>query len=131
MQKISKEDINYLVNKKVLKQSRGNYGEQLVVTNKQSGKNKKQRYVTDPLYYTLLKLRLVEKLEIMGMSERLVLVENLVKVNILKRNFDDPDNLKKMSMSTILDKFVRLEPVEQLEALRQLEQLRNKDMSAL
>ena len=61
---ITKNEFNYLIKKNVLKQVHGNYGDQLVVVNKQANKSKKQRFVTDPIYNYLLRLQSQEKLEV-------------------------------------------------------------------
>jgi len=58
---ISKEEMDYMILKKILKQSKGNYGDSLVVVNKQGSGREKQRYITDPLYNLLLRLKSQEK----------------------------------------------------------------------
>lgn len=63
MQPISKSEMNYLIQKNILRQSKGNYGDKLVVTGKFSSKRGKQRYITDPLYNYLTKLKQQEILE--------------------------------------------------------------------
>ena len=61
MKPISKEQMDYMIEKKILKQSKGQYRDQLVVVNKQGSGKEKQRYVTDPLYSFLLRLKSQEK----------------------------------------------------------------------
>lgn len=57
MQKISKKEMLYLIQKNALHQSKGKFYDQLVVTNKQGGKKKKQRYITDAIYNYMLRLK--------------------------------------------------------------------------
>jgi len=57
LERITKEDMSYLIQKQVLRQSKGNYGDNLVVTGKFSSKRGKQRFVTDPLYNYLSRLK--------------------------------------------------------------------------
>ena len=64
MKPITKDEFDYLIQKGAMKQVHGNYGDQLVVVNKQANKSKKQRFITDPLYNYLLRLQSQEKLEI-------------------------------------------------------------------
>ena len=54
--------MDYLISKGALKQSKGNYGDQLVVTGKFGNGRGKQRYVNDPLYGYLLRLKEQDKL---------------------------------------------------------------------
>jgi len=61
---ITKDEFNYLIKKGAMKQVHGNYGDQLVVVNKQANKSKKQRFITDPIYNYLLRLQSQEKLEV-------------------------------------------------------------------
>lgn len=55
--------MDYLVSNGVLKKTKGNYGDQLIVTNKQGGKNKKQRYINDHVYIRFQVLKLLDKLK--------------------------------------------------------------------
>lgn len=64
MQRISKSEMDYLIQSGILRQSRGNYGDSLVVTGKFSSKRGKQRYITDPVYNYLLKLKKQEILNL-------------------------------------------------------------------
>ena len=63
MQPITKDEFKYLIKKGVLKQSKGNFGDSLVVVNKQANKSKKSRFVTDPIYSYLLRLKEKDKLQ--------------------------------------------------------------------
>ena len=63
MQKISKLEMDFLIEKNVLKQSKGNFGDNLIVTVKFSSGRGKQRYITDPLYNYLLRLQSQEKVD--------------------------------------------------------------------
>jgi len=56
--------MDYLISKGVLKQTRGNFGDNLVVTNKQGSGREKQRQITDPVYNQLLRLQSQEKLDL-------------------------------------------------------------------
>jgi len=53
--------MSYLINLKILKQYHGNYGDNLVVIGKFSSKSRKQRYITDPYYNYLLRLKQNDK----------------------------------------------------------------------
>lgn len=61
MEKITKEETQYLINLKILKQFHGSFGDNLVVIGKFSSKSRKQRYVTDPYYNYLLRLKQNDK----------------------------------------------------------------------
>ena len=63
MQPISKKDMDFLIEKNILKQSKGNFGDSLIVTGKFSSGRGKQRYITDPLYNYLLRLQSQEKMD--------------------------------------------------------------------
>jgi len=63
LQRISKAEMDFLIEHNILKQSKGKFFDQLVVTNRQGGKAKKQRYVTDPIYNYMVKLQKEEQLE--------------------------------------------------------------------
>jgi len=51
-----------MIEKKILKQSKGQFRDQLVVVNKQGSGREKNRFVTDPLYSFLLRLKSQEKI---------------------------------------------------------------------
>ena len=53
--------MNYLINLKILKLFHGNYGDNLVVTGKFGNARGKTRYITDPYYNYLLRLKLNDK----------------------------------------------------------------------
>ena len=53
--------MSYLINLNILKQYHGNYGDNLVVIGKFSSKKRKQRYITDPYYNYLLRLKQNDK----------------------------------------------------------------------
>jgi len=53
--------MSYLINLKILKQYHGNYGDNLVVIGKFSSGKRKQRYITDPYYNYLLRLKQNDK----------------------------------------------------------------------
>ena len=61
MEKITKEEAKYLINLKILKQYHGSFGDNLVVIGKFSSKSRKQRYITDPYYNYLLRLKQNDK----------------------------------------------------------------------
>ena len=61
MEKITKQEAQYLINLKILKQYHGNYGDNLVVIGKFSSGKRKQRYITDPYYNYLLRLKQNDK----------------------------------------------------------------------
>jgi len=61
LKKITKQEMSYLINLKILKQHHGNYGDNLVVIGKFSSKSRKQRYITDPYYNYLLRLKQNDK----------------------------------------------------------------------
>ena len=69
MQPISKQDMDYLINCGILKQSHGNYGDQLVVTGKFSNARGKQRFTIDPTYNYLLRLQEKDKHELVDMDK--------------------------------------------------------------
>jgi len=53
--------MSYLINLKILKQYHGNYGDNLIVIGKFSSKSRKQRFITDPYYNYLLRLKQNDK----------------------------------------------------------------------
>ena len=61
LEKITKQEMSYLINLKILKQYHGNYGDNLVVIGKFSSGKRKQRYITDPYYNYLLRLKQNDK----------------------------------------------------------------------
>ena len=58
MEKITKEEFNYLISKNILQQKHGNYGDSLVVTGKYGSGRGKQRFVTTPVHSKLLMFKL-------------------------------------------------------------------------
>lgn len=64
MQPISKSEMDYLIQKCVLKQTHGNYGDNLIITGKFGNGRGKQRYVTTPVYNYLLRLQEQDKHDI-------------------------------------------------------------------
>jgi len=63
LEKITKEEAKYLIQKNIIHQKHGNYGESLVVIGKFSSGRRKQRYCTPPVYNLLLKLKKKDRLE--------------------------------------------------------------------
>jgi hypothetical protein len=57
LEKISKEEFNFLIEKGILKQSKGSYGDSLIIIGKFGSGLKKQRYITTPTYNYLLRLQ--------------------------------------------------------------------------
>ena len=53
--------MNYLINLKILKLFHGNYGDNLIVTGKFGNARGKTRYITDPYYNYLLRLKQNDK----------------------------------------------------------------------
>ena len=63
MKQITKNEMSYLISKNIIKQTHGNYGDNLVVIGKFSSGRRKQRYCTPPVYNQLLKLKKKDRLE--------------------------------------------------------------------
>lgn len=63
LEKISKEDFTYLIQKNILSQKNGNYGDSLVVTGKFGSGRGKQRFVTLPIYNYLMSLKSRDKMD--------------------------------------------------------------------
>jgi len=61
LEKITKQEMSYLINLKILKLFHGNYGDSLVVTGKFGNARGKTRYITDPYYNYLLRLKQNDK----------------------------------------------------------------------
>ena len=61
LEKITKQEMSYLINLKILKQFHGSFGDNLVVIGKFSSGTRKQRYITDPYYNYLLRLKQNDK----------------------------------------------------------------------
>ena len=61
--------MSYLINRNILKQKKGNYGDNLVITGKFGSKIKKQRYVTPPIYNYMLKLHEKDRQELVDMDK--------------------------------------------------------------
>lgn len=64
LEPISKQEMNYLISKNILKQTHGNYGDDLIVTGKFGKGRCKQRYLTTPLYNYLLRLQEKDKQDV-------------------------------------------------------------------
>ena len=64
MEKISKYEMDYLILNLVLKQNKGNYGDNLIVTGKFGNARGKTRYITTPVYNYLLRLQENDKQDI-------------------------------------------------------------------
>jgi len=64
LKKISKQEMDYLIERNILKQSHGNYGDNLIVTGKFGNSRGKQRFVTTPTYNYLLGLQENDKQDI-------------------------------------------------------------------
>lgn len=60
--------MSYLIQKKILIQKRGTYGDNLIVTGKFGSGRNKQRYLTTPLYNYLLRLKEKDKLELVSLG---------------------------------------------------------------
>ncbi|OHD25753.1 MAG: hypothetical protein A2Y34_05505 [Spirochaetes bacterium GWC1_27_15] len=70
MQPISKNEMDYLIEKKIIiLNKQGNYGDQLVVTGKFGSGRGKQRYVTPSTYNYLLKLQEKDKQELVDLDK--------------------------------------------------------------
>ena len=61
MERISKNEMTYLISRNILKQTHGSYGDNLVVIGKFSSGLRKQRYLTEPLYNYLIRLKQTDK----------------------------------------------------------------------
>ena len=64
MQPISKQEMDYLIERNILKQTHGNYGDNLIVTGKFVNARVKTRYITTPVYNYLLRLQENDKQDI-------------------------------------------------------------------
>lgn len=64
MERISKTEMDFMIEHNIIRQNKGNYGDALVVTNKQGGKNKKQRYVNPNVYSNFVRLKSQETFDI-------------------------------------------------------------------
>ena len=64
MQPISKQEMDYLIERNILKQTHGNYGDNLVVTGKFGNARGKTRYITTPVYNYLLRLQENDKQDV-------------------------------------------------------------------
>jgi len=71
LEKISKQEMTYLIQKNVIRQSKGTYGDSLVVTGKFGKGRGKQRFCIDPVYNYLLRLKLTDRLKIFFSPEQL------------------------------------------------------------
>jgi hypothetical protein len=72
LEKISKQEMDYLIQKKILIQRKGTYGDNLIVTGKFGNGRGKQRYVTVPLYNYLLRLKEKDKIELVSLGLEMV-----------------------------------------------------------
>jgi len=61
LERISKNEMTYLISRNILKQTHGSYGDNLVVIGKFSSGLRKQRYLTEPLYNYLIRLKQTDK----------------------------------------------------------------------
>jgi hypothetical protein len=61
LERITKSETNYLIQKGILKESHGSYGEDLIVTGKFGIGRQKQRYVTPFVYNYLLREKSKDK----------------------------------------------------------------------
>jgi len=61
LERISKNEMTYLIIRNILRQTHGSYGDNLVVIGKFSSGLRKQRYITDPLYNYLIRLKQNDK----------------------------------------------------------------------
>lgn len=94
LKEISKNEMTYLIQKNVIRQSKGTYGDSLVVTGKFGKGRGKQRYCIDPVYNYLLRLKLTDRLKIffspeqlkeilrLDVSEQIEVVKELEKNNV-------------------------------------------------
>jgi len=64
LQPISKQEMDYLIERNILKQTHGNYGDNLVVTGKFGNARGKTRYITTPVYNYLLRLQENDKQDV-------------------------------------------------------------------
>jgi len=64
LERITKDEFNFLIEKNILKQTKGSYGDSLVITGKFGNGRGKQRFVTTPTYNYLLRLQSQEKTDI-------------------------------------------------------------------
>jgi len=69
LERISKNEMTYLIQKNILKQIHGNYGESLVVTGKYGSGRGKQRFCIDPVYNYLLRLKEKDRQELVDMDK--------------------------------------------------------------
>lgn len=60
--------MEYLIQKKILVQKRGTYGDSLIVTGKFGSGRGKQRYLTTPIYNYMLRLKEKDKNELVGLG---------------------------------------------------------------
>lgn len=84
--------MDYLIKKGALRQQKGNFGEDLIVTGKFSIGRRKQRFLTTPMYNYLLRLKEKDK-------QGLVLNLNLDKVKSNQRYLFSSGNLVRDSVS--------------------------------
>jgi len=84
--------MDYLIKKRALRQSKGNFGEDLIVIGKFSIGRRKQRFLTTPMYNYLLRLKEKDRQE-------LVLESNLDKVKDNQRYLFSSSNLVRDSAS--------------------------------
>ena len=112
MERISKNEMTYLIQKNVIRQSKGLYGDSLKVTGKFGKGRGKQRFTTDATYNYLSRLKLTDRLKIFFSSEQLKevlkldvseqkkMLEKLEKNNVDLMNIKD--NQKYMFSESVL-----------------------------
>ena len=74
--------MDYLIQKNILQQKNGNYGENLIVIGKFSSGKRKQRYCTPPIYSYLLRLNITEGLKKFVTLEQL---KEILKLDIFEQ----------------------------------------------
>jgi len=112
LERISKNEMTYLIQKNVIRQSKGLYGDSLKVTGKFGKGRGKQRFTTDATYNYLSRLKLTDRLKIFFSSEQLKevlkldvseqkkMLEKLEKNNVDLMNIKD--NQKYMFSESVL-----------------------------
>lgn len=69
MERISKNEMSYLISRNIIQQNRGNYGESLIVTGKFGSGRNKQRFVTPFVYRKLLEFKNEDKQELVDVGK--------------------------------------------------------------
>jgi len=90
LEKITKQEAQFLISKNIISQKHGNYGESLIVIGKFSSKSRKQRYCTPPIYNLLLKLQKKDRLEKHFNQNNTIYTQNyrLIGINSINYIFD-------------------------------------------